>query len=133
MTPEDKERYARYTRADGEAPELGLLIEALIDDLKGYLEAQQRLVTLQASEKAGRLVAILLLALVVTVLVGGVLVMLSVALALWLGEVFGDIALGFLATGGIHLLLTLLFYLLWKSALRERIILAVVNAVHETD
>lgn len=127
---EDNERYARYTRPDGEGPELGLLIEALVEDAKGYFEAQRDLIGFNSAEKGGRIVAILLLVLVVAVLLGGVLVMLSVAMALWLSEVIGSLPLGFLAMGGVHLLLAGLFYLLWRTVLRERIILAIINAVH---
>lgn len=127
---EDNERYARYTRPDGEGPELGLLIEALVEDAKGYFEAQRDLIGFNSAEKGGRIVAIMLLVLVVAVLLGGVLVMLSVAMALWLSEVIGSLPLGFLAMGGVHLLLAGLFYLLWRTVLRERIILAIINAVH---
>jgi hypothetical protein len=127
---EDNERYARYTRPDGDGPELGLLLEALVEDAKGYFEAQRDLIGFNSAEKGGRIVAILLLVLVVAVLLGGVLVMLSIAMALWLSEVIGSLPLGFLATGGVHLLLAGLFYLLWRAVLRERIILAIINAVH---
>jgi hypothetical protein len=130
---EENERYARYTRPGGDGPELGLLVEALVEDAKGYFEAQRDLATLNASEKGGKLVAIMLLVLVVSVLLGGVLVMLSVALALWLATQLGSIALGFLAVGGIHLVLAALFYLLWKGVLREKIIVSVINAAHGND
>lgn len=127
---EDNERYARYTRPDGDGPELGLLIEALVEDAKGYFEAQRDLIGFNSAEKGGRIVAILLMVLVVAVLLGGVLVMGSIAMALWLSEVIGSLPLGFLAMGGVHLLLAGLFYLLWRTVLRERIILAIINAVH---
>lgn len=127
---EDNERYARYTRPDGDGPELGMLIEALVEDAKGYFEAQRDLIGFNSAEKGGRIVAILLMVLVVAVLLGGVLVMLSIAMALWLSEVIGSLPLGFLAMGGVHLLLAGLFYLLWRTVLRERIILAIINAVH---
>lgn len=130
---EENERYARYTRPGGEGPELGLLVEAMVEDAKGYFDTQRDLATLSASEKGGRLVAIMLLVLVVSVLLGGVLVMTSVALALWLGSVFDSIILGFLAMGGIHLLLAGIFVLLWKSVLREKIIVSIINSVHGKD
>lgn len=130
---EENERYARYTRPGGDGPELGLLVEALVEDAKGYFEAQRDLATLNASEKGGKLVAMMLLVLVVAVLLGGVLVMLSVALALWLATQLDSIALGFLAVGGIHLVLAGLFYLLWKGVLREKIIVSVINAAHGND
>jgi hypothetical protein len=56
--------------------------------------------------------------------------MLSIAMALWLSEIIGSLPLGFLAMGGVHLVLAGIFYLLWRSVLRERIILAIINAVH---
>ena len=130
---EEEERYARYTAKDGEGPEFGLVLEALLEDAKGYLEAQRDLAGLRASEHGGRAVAMLVLGLVVCTLVGGVLVMLSVALAMWLGELLDDLKLGFLAMGGIHLVLMGLFYLLWKSVLREKIIVAIINAAHAED
>lgn len=127
---ENNERYARYTRPNGEGPELGLLVEALVEDAKGYFEAQRDLIGFNSAEKGGRIAAILLLVLVVAVLLGGVLVMLSIAIALWLAEIIGSLPLGFLAMGGVHLLLAGIFYVLWRSVLRERIILSIINAVH---
>lgn len=130
---EENQRYARYTRPGGDGPELGLLVEALVEDAKGYFEAQRDLATLNASEKGGRLVALMLLVLVVALLLSGVLVMLSVALALWLGTYLGSITLGFLAVGGVHLVLAGLFFLLWKGVLREKIIVSIINATHGND
>ena len=127
---EENEQYTRYTRPGGDGPEMGLLIEGLVDDAKNYFDTQRDLVTLNASEKGGRFVAVMVLVLVVAVLLGGVLVMASVALALWSGGLLGNMALGFLVMGGVHLLLAGVFYLLWRSVLRERIILAIINAVH---
>ncbi|MBX2978932.1 MAG: hypothetical protein KF905_06525 [Flavobacteriales bacterium] len=125
--------YARYTREGSNEPELGLLMEAMADDAKGYMDAQRDLVVLAASEKAGRLVAIATMALGVGILLGGVLVMLSVALALWLGALLSSLVLGFLATAGLHLVLAIAFYFLWKHQLREKIILALINAAHDDD
>jgi hypothetical protein len=130
---EDSERYARYTRPGGEGPELSLLLQAMVEDAKAYFDTQRDLVTLNASEKGGRMIAVMLLVLVVSVLLGGVLVMLSVALAIWLGGLLGNLAHGFLAVGGIHLLLAGLFVVLWKSVLREKLIISFINAVHGKD
>lgn len=127
---EEQERYARYTREGGEGPELGLLVEALLDDAKAYFEAQRDLSALNISEKGGRFVALMFLVLVVAVLLGGVLVMLSVALAIWIGGLLDNLVHGFLATGGIHLVLAAVFFLLWRSILRDKIIVAIINAAH---
>jgi hypothetical protein len=44
--------------------------------------------------------------------------------------VLHDNVLGFLAAGGVLFAATGLFYLLWRWVLRDRIILAVINAAH---
>lgn len=130
---EDNERYARYTPPGGDAPELGLLIEGLVDDARGYFETQRELMTLSASEKGGRLVAYLMLVIVAVVLLAGVLVMLSLSMGLWLGDILGSLPLGFLAMAGVHAVLVALFYLLWRTVLRDKIILTIINAAHGKD
>jgi hypothetical protein len=56
--------------------------------------------------------------------------LLSVALGLYLSRVLHDNVLGFLAAGGVLFAATGLFYLIWRWVLRDRIILAVINAAH---
>ncbi|HRP00312.1 MAG TPA: hypothetical protein PLN54_12820 [Flavobacteriales bacterium] len=56
--------------------------------------------------------------------------LLAVALGLYLGRVLNDVVLGFLAAGSVLFAVTALFYLLWRWVLRDRIILAVINAAH---
>jgi hypothetical protein len=56
-----------------------------------------------------------------------------VALALWLGRLLENNTLGFLLGGGIFLFLGALFYLLWRAVLRDKVTLAVINAIHGKD
>lgn len=127
------ERYARFTRPGEDNPDLGLFMDAVVEDGKGWLEAQKQYTTLAGSEKLGKLSGTLLVAVVSALFIAAVLVMCSMALAIWLGRVIGDLALGFLAVGGIYLVLTIVFYLVWRHVLRDRITLAIVNAAHERD
>jgi len=130
---EQNERYARFTRPGEDNPDLGLFMEAVVEDGKGWLEAQKNYATLAGSEKLGKLSGTLLVAVVSALFIAAVLVMCSMALAIWLGRVIGDLALGFLAVGGIYLVLTIVFYLIWRHMLRDRITLSIVNAAYERD
>jgi hypothetical protein len=127
------ERYKRFIRPEEDNPDLGLFMDAVVEDGKGWLEAQKHYATLAGSETVGKLSGTLLVAVVSALFIGAVLVMCSVALAIWLGRVIGDLALGFLSVGGIYLLLTIAFYLVWRHSLRDRITLAIVNAAYEKD
>jgi hypothetical protein len=44
-----------------------------------------------------------------------------------------DTALGFLAAGGLFLLFGVLFYAVWRAFLRDKVMLAVINAMHAPD
>lgn len=126
------ERYERYIKEGEKDPDIGVFVDALVEDGKGWLDAQHDLVVLEASEKIGRASGTLAILLVSALLGAGILVMASIALAIWLGRVFNDLALGFLAVAGIYLLIIAIF-LLAQKALRDRITLAIINAIHEKD
>jgi hypothetical protein len=134
MPVTDKDpRYERFTRPGEENPDLGLFMDAVVDDGKGWLEAQKAYGILLGSEKLGKLSGTLLVAVVSSLFIAAVLVMSSVALAIWLGRMMGDMALGFLSVAGIFLLLTIVFYLIWRHMLRDRITLSIINAAYEKD
>ena len=132
LTDKDS-RYERFTRPGEENPDLGLFMDAVVDDGKGWLEAQKAYGILLGSEKLGKLSGTLLVAVVSSLFIAAVLVMSSVALAIWLGRMMGDMALGFLSVAGIFLLLTIVFYLIWRHMLRDRITLSIINAAYEKD
>ncbi|MBL7964149.1 MAG: hypothetical protein JNM31_09945 [Flavobacteriales bacterium] len=113
-----------------EAPDMGAFAEQVAKDAKAYLDARLATAKLVTGEKLGRVLARLLLVIVLFLLLSGMLLIGSMALAIWLGGVFGNEALGYAAVAGFYLLLTIGFYLLWRGALRERIMLAVINLIH---
>lgn len=131
--PEQDERYARFIRPGEDNPDLGMFMDAVVEDGKGWVDAQKAYGILLGSEKLGRLSGTLLVAVVSALFIAAVLVMSSVALAIWLGRVMGDLALGFLVVAGIYLLLTIVFYLIWRHMLRDRITLSIINAAYEKD
>lgn len=117
-------------RAPDTEPGLGDVFEAVAGDAKAYMAAQKALITLDLSERGGRIAAKAVWLVVAVLLVGLGIGLLAVALGLYLGRVLNDVALGFLAAGGVLFAVTALFYLLWRWVLRDRIILAVINAAH---
>lgn len=127
------QRYARFIRPGEDNPDLGSFMDAVVEDGQGWLEAQKQYAMLAGSEKLGKLSGTLLVAVVSALFIAAVLAMCSIALAIWLGRLMGDLALGFLAVGGLYLLLTIVFYMIWRHMLRDRITLSIVNAAYERD
>jgi hypothetical protein len=113
-----------------EVPDLGELFQAAASDAKGYFEARKALITLDLSERGGRVAAKAVWYIAAILLVSLGIGLLSMALGLYLSRVLHDNVLGFLAAGGVLFAATGLFYLLWRWVLRDRIILAVINAAH---
>lgn len=130
---EPNERYERFIRPGEEDPDLGVFMDAVVEDGKGWIEAQKNYAILLGSEKVGKLSGTLLVVVVSALFVAAILMMCSIALAIWLGRLMGDLALGFLAVAGIYLVLTIGFYLIWRHMLRDRITLSIINAAYEKD
>jgi hypothetical protein len=126
-------RYTRYTKPDKDGPDMGLYLQAVSDDAKAWFEAQKAVTKLEASEQLARLSAKLMFVAVVGLIVVAALMLWFVALALWLGQLLHSNTLGFLVAGGIFLVLGGLFFLLWRSVLRDKVTLAVINALHAND
>ncbi|HOZ40492.1 MAG: phage holin family protein [Flavobacteriales bacterium] len=125
--------YTRYSKPDEDGPDMGLYLQVVSDDAKAWFEAQKALTKLEASEQFGRLSGMIMLVAVVGLIVVTALMLWFVALALWLGQLLANNALGFLLAGGIFLLVGGVFFLIWRSVLRDKVTLAVINAIHAED
>ena len=122
---------AEHAKQDhDEAPDLGDVLGALTEDAKGYFEARKALIALDVSEKAGAALGRIVWWVGATLLLTVVLGMLALAMGLYLGRLLNDTVLGFMAAAGIFLVVTLLFYVIWRWVLRDRITLAIINAAH---
>lgn len=130
---DSNERYARYTREDEDGPDIGLYLKAVSEEAKEWFEAQKAVSKLEVSEHVAKLSTMLVYGLVLGLIVATVLVLWFIALALWFGKLLDDTALGFLAAGGLFLLLGLVFYIVWHAFLRDKVMLAVINAMHAPD
>lgn len=131
----DKERQfnARYSKRGSDAPDFDDLLGTVMDDTKEWVEGQIAYSKLSGSEKLGKLSGELVVGLILALFICGMLFMCSVALALWLGHVFNSVALGFLSTAGIFLLLGLISYFLFGTWIRNYITLSIINTIHEKD
>lgn len=76
-----------------------------------YIDTRMKLFQLKLTERSSRLIASLLVDIVKSVFAIFVVFFFSLALGFYLSEVLGSMALGFLVTGGIFVLLILLIIL----------------------
>lgn len=125
--------YERYTRPDEDGPDIGLYVQAVSDDAKAWFEAQKAVTKLEVSEQIGKLSSTVMMGVVVGLIGATVLMLWFVALALWLGQLLANNALGFLLAGGIFLALGVIFFLVWRTVLRDKVTLAVINAMHDDE
>jgi hypothetical protein len=125
--------YQRYIRPDEDAPDISLYVQEVSDDAKAWFDAQKAVTKLEVSEQVGKLASTAMMGIVMGLIGTTVLMLWFVALALWLGQVLANNALGFLLAGGIFLVLGILFFLLWRTMLRDKVTLAVINAMHDDE
>jgi len=75
---------------------------------KEYLDTQLEILKLKAISKSSRIIGAVVLDISKLGLVLAIIFFWSLALGFWLGELMGSYSLGFLATGGIFLILLLI-------------------------
>lgn len=119
----------------GERPraEIGALFDAVVLDAKGWLETRKELIVLEVGERLGNLAGALMSKLILLLLVSIGLLMASLALGLWLGQVLDNVVYGFLCVGAIYLLLALIFALFGNKPVRERTMLHIMNAARDEE
>lgn len=94
----------------------------LADNIIGFLETFYKLSVVRLADKVTRIVASILAS--ITVLFFGTIafIFLSVALALWVGDLLGSAALGFVVVAAFYLLLTIIVV-----AMRKRIVFPMIR------
>ena|SRR5690606_2393777 len=130
-TSTDYSRYSRYIRPGEDRPDIGLFMDTLKDDAIDLAETEKNLAVLSAGEKAGEITGKVGVGVVGFILGMIVLVLLSVALGIAFGKLFNDMALGFVAAAGVYVLLGVLFMIIWNTTLKDKVTLAIINAIHE--
>lgn len=82
----------------------------LLRETRRYLLLQKRFVALDVADKLIAILSTIAIAVVCFVLGVMVLFFLTFALAYWIGQMAGSLALGFLAIALLHLILVFIFY-----------------------
>lgn len=105
-------------------------MDSVVDESKVYIDSQKDYYMLLAAEKAAKGAGSALNSVVALVLLGSVLVFFNIALALWIGEALGHMALGFLIVGAGYLLIYIVFMLIWRNGFKNRFTLGIINAFY---
>lgn len=111
--------------------DFGTFMKSMVDSSKSYLASQRDYYVLLTALRTSRVAGTTLSYVVTAVLAGTVLVFLSIAAALWLGDLVGNMALGFLIMGGFYLLLLVVFAFVWRSGMKDRFTLDLLNSMHD--
>lgn len=115
---------------DNAPPDPAEFLRDMADAGLGYVRAEREHVKILVGERGGRIAGGAVLLLVVILLLAGLVLMVSVAWGLWLGQRLQDPVVGFLLAGATYLALVGLFYLVWRTVLRDRITLFLLNTIH---
>lgn len=122
-----------HVTGDRPEPDLGVLLDDVVGDAKGWLETQKEVLILEAGERLGRVSGSIVSNLIVYALVGVALIMASLALGYWLGQLLDNMAYGFLIVAGSYMLAALLFAVFGSKQLRENITLHIINATRDEE
>lgn len=120
----------RDTEEGGEL-DFSTFMDGFVDDVKGYMQAQRRFLTLHVTEKASTLMGKAVQQVVLFVVLGMALLFLNIALAFYLGDLLSSRPLGFVIVAGFYLLLLGAFLLWWKHGAKDRFILDRINDLND--
>lgn len=101
--------------------------------LKSLIEVKVDQTKLQAIEKSSKVISSLFTVLVIGATAGLTALFGFIALAIYLGQLFQNAALGFLAVAGILLLITGCFFLLKRQLITNPIITYIIQLIYEKE
>lgn len=113
--------------------DVGTWFEDLSEEVRTYAEHSKDYYVFVATERLSRTAAGAVQGTILLVVAAMMLMLMSIAGALWLGHVLGDHALGFLCIAALYLLLGLGFWYYWRRRGRARFIVDLMNSMHEND
>ncbi|MFW6352293.1 MAG: phage holin family protein [Bacteroidota bacterium] len=105
----------------------------MLKKIQDYLNTRILLLRLELSERFAKSLAALFKGIVLLMLFGIFLIFASIALALWIGDVFwNSVTAGFLAMAGFYLLIALIFAIFSKPLLENPFMNRVIKTLFET-
>ena len=96
-------------------------VESLIDKLKNYVETRIDLAKLKGINKASTILTLLISKVFIIIIAIFFILLASIGLALWLGDLLGKYYYGFFIVSGLYLIAGILVHVFRKSWLRPPI------------
>ncbi|MDR3705733.1 MAG: hypothetical protein P4L28_07510 [Paludibacteraceae bacterium] len=96
-----------------------MLVETLLVKATNYGKTSFKLVKLNALDKTTDVVSSIIPHLIVLIITSTSILFINLALALWIGELIGDVFYGFLLVGAFYALVTLVFHFLLRNKLKR--------------
>lgn len=96
-----------------------MLVETLLVKATNYGKTSFKLVKLNALDKTTDVVSSIIPHLIVLIIASTSILFINLALALWIGELIGDVFYGFLLVGAFYALVALVFHFLLRNKLKS--------------
>jgi hypothetical protein len=95
------------------------LVEPLIEKATTYGKTSLKLIKLKAVQRASVMAPAIITKLITIILMSLFLLVLTIAVAIWLGDMLGKMYYGFFIVAGFYLLLVLCFQLFFKKGMKR--------------
>lgn len=106
-----------------------LLIEMLFEKIESYIKTTLELYRLKAIDKITDVFATIASSLIIAVIVGLFFILISIGLALYLGELLGKNYYGFFILGGLYGLIAILFTINRRAWLEVKLNDYIINQI----
>ncbi len=95
---------------------------SIVKDVNKFIALKRRLLTLKGIDKSSQFLTIMLVIIVSLVMFSFIVLLLTFALAYFIGELTGNIVWGFLFSSGINIIVWIIFILLRKKIITDTVI-----------
>ena len=130
-TTEGTDEFQPHPIDPADHKDLGQYFDSLAAEAKAYFATEKEGLTLFVYEKLGKAAGGLIGLVISAVAILFFVIFASVALALYIGTLFGSSALGFLIVGGIYLLIFVIVHFVARQAIRDSTTLNVINSFYD--
>ncbi|HQW41921.1 MAG TPA: hypothetical protein PK149_12185 [Flavobacteriales bacterium] len=115
--------------------DLSVYLESLKSSVNGYVRTEKQLIKMQLTDRAGSVMAGAVEQIVRLVCMFGVLLFLTIALSLYVGELTNSYPIGFAVGASTYLLIYLIYHVWWSGGGKDRFIIERINDLfgHEPD
>lgn len=105
----------------------------MLKKLENYISSRILLLKIEGTEKVSKTLAVFLKRIVLLMFLSSFIFFLSVAIGLYIGDIYNSYIVGFSSVAGIHLLLLLILYLLRKPLLERPVKNEVVRTAFKNE